>query len=128
MTETVEVTAEAAACSNPDRQPRGVVTTQQVAELPLNARNPFMPGAMMSGVTFNGAAIWQRPFDNGAIAEWSINGSRNSNNEFLLDGAPTTARWAATISPTCRSWTPCRSSGHAEPVQRASTATPAAAF
>ena len=46
-----------------------------------------MLGAMMSGVTFNGAAIWQRPFDNGAIAEWSINGSRNSSTEYFLDGA-----------------------------------------
>ena len=55
--------------------------------MPLNARNPFMLGAMMSGVTFNGAAIWQRPFDNGAIAQWSINGGRDSSSEFLLDGA-----------------------------------------
>ena len=59
-----------------------------MSELPLNARNPFMLGAMMSGVTFRGAAIWQRPFDNGAIAEWSVNGGRQSNNEFLMDGAP----------------------------------------
>ena len=55
--------------------------------MPLNARNPFMLGAMIQGVTFHGAAIWQRPFDNGAIAEWSINGSRNSSAEFMLDGA-----------------------------------------
>src|SRR5262249_41661069 len=65
----------------------GIVTTQQVAEMPLNARNPFMLGAMMAGVTFNGAAIWQRPFDNGAIAQWSMNGGRDSSSEFMLDGA-----------------------------------------
>jgi hypothetical protein len=47
---------------------------------------------MMSGVTFRGAAIWQRPFDNGAIAEWSVNGGRQSNNEFLMDGAPNNAQ------------------------------------
>ena len=47
-----------------------------------------MLGAMMSGVNFRGAAIWQRPFDNGAVAEWTVNGSRQSNNEFLMDGAP----------------------------------------
>ncbi len=73
----------------PDTASRGgVVDQQHVAELPLNSRNPFMLGAMMSGVTFRGASIWQRPFDNGAIAQWSINGGRQSNNEFLLDGAP----------------------------------------
>src|SRR5262245_8532538 len=87
MTETVEVTAEAAVLETQSASRTGVVSTQQVAEMPLNARNPFMLGAMMSGVTFNGAAIWQRPFDNGAIAEWSVNGSRNSSTEYFLDGA-----------------------------------------
>ncbi len=43
---------------------------------------------LVAGVNFNGASIWQRPFDNGAIAEWTINGSQSRGNEFLLDGAP----------------------------------------
>jgi hypothetical protein len=87
VTDTVEVTAEAALLETQTASRGGLVTTQQVAEMPLNARNPFMLGAMMSGVTFNGAAIWQRPFDNGAIAQWSINGSRDSSTEYFLDGA-----------------------------------------
>ncbi len=87
VTESVEVSAEAALLETQSASRGGVVTTQAVAEMPLNARNPFMLGTMMSGVTFNGAAIWQRPFDNGAIAEWSINGSRDSSAEFFLDGA-----------------------------------------
>ncbi|MCU1236592.1 MAG: hypothetical protein JWP63_4559 [Candidatus Solibacter sp.] len=87
VNESVEVTADAMALETQTASRGGIVTTQQVSELPLNARNPFMLGAMMSGVTFNGAAIWQRPFDNGAIAEWSINGSRNSSAEFTMDGA-----------------------------------------
>ncbi len=87
LTESVEVTAEAAVLETQSATRSGIVTTQQVAEMPLNARNPFMLGAMMSGVTFNGAAIWQRPFDNGAIAQWSINGGRDSSTEYFLDGA-----------------------------------------
>src|SRR5215471_8240650 len=87
VTETVEVTASAAVLETQSGSRGGVVTTQQVAEMPLNARNPFMLGAMMAGVTFNGAAIWQRPFDNGAIAQWSMNGGRDSSSEFMLDGA-----------------------------------------
>lgn len=87
MTETIQVTAEAVSLETQSASRGGVVTQQQVSELPLNARNPFMLGAMMSGVTFNGAAIWQRPFDNGAIAEWSINGGRNSSAEYFMDGA-----------------------------------------
>ncbi len=88
LTESVNVTAEAALLETQTASRIAVVNTKQVSELPLNARNPFMLGAMMSGVTFRGAAIWQRPFDNGAIAEWSVNGGRQSNNEFLMDGAP----------------------------------------
>ncbi|HTS63362.1 MAG TPA: TonB-dependent receptor [Candidatus Acidoferrales bacterium] len=87
ISEKVEVTAEALALETQSATRSGIVTEQQVAEMPLNARNPFMLGVMMSGVNFNGAAIWQRPFDNGAIAQWSINGGRDSSSEFMLDGA-----------------------------------------
>jgi len=87
VTDTVEVTASAAVLETQSASRGGVVSTTQVAEMPLNARNPFMLGTMMSGVQFSGAAIWQRPFDNGAIAQWSINGSRDSSAEYFLDGA-----------------------------------------
>ncbi len=87
VTETVEVTAEAVALETQTATRSGIVSEKQVADMPLNARNPFMLGVMMSGVNFNGAAIWQRPFDNGAIAQWSINGGRDSSSEYLLDGA-----------------------------------------
>jgi len=87
LTETVEVTAEAVALETQTATRSGIVSEKQVADMPLNARNPFMLGVMMSGVNFNGAAIWQRPFDNGAIAQWSINGGRDSSSEYLLDGA-----------------------------------------
>ncbi len=92
MTESISVTAEAALLETQTASRSGVVNTKQVAELPLNARNPFMLGTMMPGVVFRGAAIWQRPFDNGAIAQWSVNGGRQSNNEFMLDGAPNNAQ------------------------------------
>ena len=86
--DTVNVTGEAALLETQTASRSGVVNSLAVSELPLNARNPFMLGTMMSGVVFRGAAIWQRPFDNGAIAEWSVNGGRQSNNEFMMDGAP----------------------------------------
>ncbi|MGH9673969.1 MAG: carboxypeptidase regulatory-like domain-containing protein, partial [Bryobacteraceae bacterium] len=92
VTESVNVTAEAALLETQTASRVGVVNTRQISEIPLNSRNPFMLGAMMSGVTFRGAAIWQRPFDNGAIAQWSVNGGRQSNNEFFLDGAPNNAQ------------------------------------
>ena len=72
VTDTVNVTGEAALLETQTASRSGVVNSLAVSELPLNARNPFMLGTMMSGVVFRGAAIWQRPFDNGAIAQWSI--------------------------------------------------------
>ncbi len=87
VTDSIEVSADAALLETQTASRSGVVSTTQVTELPLNARNPFMLGSMMPGVTFRGAAIWQRPFDNGAIAQWSVNGSKDSSTEFMMDGA-----------------------------------------
>jgi len=92
VTESINVTTDQALLETQTASRVGMVSALQVAEMPLNSRNPYILGAMMSGVTFRGAAIWQRPFDNGAIAEWSVNGGRQSNNEFLMDGAPNNAQ------------------------------------
>ncbi|MDQ3255431.1 MAG: TonB-dependent receptor [Acidobacteriota bacterium] len=87
VAEVVTVTADAGLDSA--KADRGqVIDNMRVSELPLNARNPFMLSTLTAGITYNGPAIYQRPFDNGAIADWSINGGQNRNNEFLLDGAP----------------------------------------
>jgi hypothetical protein len=88
ITEQVTVQGEAPLIESANADRGGVIDRQSVVELPLNARNPFMLGMLTAGVNFNGAAIWQRPFDNGAIADWTINGSQARGNEFLLDGAP----------------------------------------
>jgi hypothetical protein len=39
------------------------------------------------GVNFDGELTCQRPFDNGAIANWSVNGS-SQKVEFLIEGSP----------------------------------------
>lgn len=87
-TETVTITAEAALLEETKADRGNVIENRRIVELPLNARNPFMLATLTPGITFNGPAIYQRPFDNGAIADWSINGGLNRSNEFLLDGAP----------------------------------------
>ena len=46
---------------------------------------------LVAGVNYNAQAVYLRPFDNGALADWSMNGGENRNNEFLLDGAPNNA-------------------------------------
>ncbi len=88
VNDSVTVTSEAAIIETASADRGGVIDRQKVLELPLNSRNPFMLGVLAPGVNFNGASIWQRPFDNGAIAQWTINGSQQNGNEFLLDGAP----------------------------------------
>jgi hypothetical protein len=89
VSETVVVAARPIEAAKADRG--SLVDNQRVTELPLSARNPFMLSTLAAGITFNGPAVFQRPFDNGAIADWSINGGLNRNNDFLLDGAPNNA-------------------------------------
>ena len=93
VTQSVEVMGDAAMLETETASRSGLVDTKEVADLPLNSgRNPFMLGITSSGVTFRGASIWQRPFDNGAIADWVVNGGWQESNEFLLDGASNNAQ------------------------------------
>src|SRR6266511_3385135 len=86
--ETVTITGDAPLLEETKADRGNVIENRRIVELPLNARNPFMLSTLTPGITYNGPAIYQRPFDNGAIADWSINGGLNRSNEFLLDGAP----------------------------------------
>jgi hypothetical protein len=88
LVEDVLVTAQSPVLETANGDRGLLIDNERVTELPLNARNPFMLSYLAPGITYNGPAIYQRPFDNGAIADWSINGGQNRNNEFLLDGAP----------------------------------------
>ena len=83
----VTVTAAIALLGDANADRGSLIDEQSVKEYPLNARNPFMLAMLAPGVNFDGELTYQRPFDNGAIANWSINGSQQKN-EFLLDGAP----------------------------------------
>jgi hypothetical protein len=92
VSEQITVTGEAPLVDTATANRGAVIDNQQVTELPLNGRNPFMLSSLAAGVNFNGALIYPRPFDNGAIAQWSINGSLAANNDFMLDGAPNNAQ------------------------------------
>ena len=97
--ESITVTAETPALETENADHGLVVDQKRVTELPLNARNPFMLSILSAGVNFNGNQIYQRPFDNGAIADWSVNGGLDRKNEFLLDGARTMPKPEGTTSP-----------------------------
>src|SRR5574340_1233 len=92
LTDQITVSAEAPLVDTATGNRGAVIDNQQVTEFPLNGRNPFMLSTLAAGVNFNGALIYPRPFDNGAIAQWSLNGSLAANNDFMLDGAPNNAQ------------------------------------
>ena len=86
ITEAVVVTGDAPLLETGSSDRGAVIDNLQVTEFPLNARNPFMLSMLTAGVDYNGNLIYQRPFDNGAIATWGMNGSLGTNSEYLLDG------------------------------------------
>src|SRR5688572_15246870 len=91
VAEEVNVTSEAPLLET-SRADRGtVIDSARIAELPLQSRSPMALAILVAGVNYNAQAIYLRPFDNGALANWSMNGGATSNNEFLLDGAPNNA-------------------------------------
>src|SRR5262249_13022850 len=86
--ETVTITGDAPLLEETKADRGNVIENRRIVELPLNARNPFMLSTLTPGITYNGPATHQRPFDNGAIAAWSSHRGINRSNESLLDGAP----------------------------------------
>lgn len=65
-----------------------LIDSQRVAMLPLVGRNPFMLAQLVTGVQFQGNPAFQRPFDNGDNANFTINGGLRQSNAYLIDGAP----------------------------------------
>ena len=88
---SVTVSAESPLLETSNADRGTVIDSARIAELPLQSRSPMALASLVAGVNYNAQAIYLRPFDNGALADWSMNGGQNRNNEFLLDGAPNNA-------------------------------------
>ncbi len=91
VTEEVTVAAESPILETSKADRGTVIDSARIAELPLQSRSPMALAVLVAGVNYNAQAVYLRPFDNGALAAWSMNGGSSSNNEFLLDGAPNNA-------------------------------------
>jgi hypothetical protein len=91
VSEQVNVVSEAPLLESSNANRGTVIDSHRIAELPLQSRSPMALATLVAGVNYNAQAIYLRPFDNGALADWSMNGGANRNNEFLLDGAPNNA-------------------------------------
>lgn len=86
--ETVTVSAEAPLLDEGSATRGGLVDATKVTELPVIGRNPINLANLIPGVVFNGNQSFQRPFDNGDVINFSVNGGLRQTNSFLIDGAP----------------------------------------
>src|SRR5580692_1788297 len=100
--ETVEVTAEAPLLDQTNASIGQVISTESVADLPLNGRTPVVLTELSVGVISTSAPGGTvHPFDNNAGNAWSIGGTPNQVSEILLDGSPDlTLLGALAYSPT----------------------------
>ncbi len=106
VTEQVTVTGETALLETSSASNGQVIDSAKVRDLPLLGRNPFLLAAISTGVQYTPArqSRSNRPFDNGGMDSFSINGGRQTTNEFLLDGVPDTN--TETTAPSNLSFVP----------------------
>jgi len=89
--QTVEVTAAPPLLGTEDASVGQVVPTQLVENLPLSGRTPMSFAQYTVGVVATTNPVGVRPFDNSAIAGFSVGGLPNKNSEILMDGSPDNA-------------------------------------
>src|SRR5262249_45047202 len=91
VTEQVTVTADAPVLEESNGSGGQVIGTEQIDTLPLDGHNPFTLMNLGGGVAYTGSLLYSRPFDNGAIADFSINGGQTGINEYQIDGVSNNA-------------------------------------
>jgi hypothetical protein len=77
VSENVTVSAESPLLETSKADRGTVIDSHRIAELPLQSRSPMALTVLVAGVNYNAQAIYLRPFDNGALADWSMNGGQN---------------------------------------------------
>jgi hypothetical protein len=92
VSDRVTVVAEAPLLETTTSSRGQVIDNRKITDLPLNGRNPFELVNIAAGVQYSGSSLtYFRPFDNGSINDFSINGGQHSMNEIQLDGVPNNA-------------------------------------
>lgn len=88
ITESVEVTAQAALLETSSASVGRNVTQKAVQDLPLLGRNPLMLINLTPGITNNSTTSSSGLIDIDSVSYSSANGSNRRQNEFLMDGIP----------------------------------------
>ena len=92
LSDQVTVVAEAPLLETSTSSRGQVIGNRTLSDLPLNGHNPFQLVNIAAGVQYSGSSLtYFRPFDNGSINDFSINGGQPSVNEIQLDGVPDNA-------------------------------------
>jgi len=92
VSDQITVTAEAPLLETSTSSRGQVIENRAITSLPLNGHNPFELVNFAAGVQYSGSTLtYFRPFDNGSINDFSINGGQQSMNEIQLDGVPDNA-------------------------------------
>lgn len=86
--QTVTVTTAAPLIDQANASVGQIISTDSVADLPLNGRTPTTLTELSVGVITTAAPQLVHPFDNNAGNAWSIGGTPNQVSEVLLDGSP----------------------------------------
>jgi hypothetical protein len=87
-TETVTVSGAPPLIDQANASVGQVISTESVADLPLNGRTPAVLTELSVGVISEIPPQLVHPFDNSAGNSWSIGGTPNQASEVLLDGSP----------------------------------------
>ena len=61
-------------------------TRTSISNLPMNGRAVYLMARIVPGMVPTDTRLFTRPFDNGAVSNVSMGGSRAGNNNILLDG------------------------------------------
>src|SRR6266446_6853669 len=98
ITQTVEVHGEAALINTTSSTIQGLVSGEQIRELPLNGRSYNDLALLNPGVSYN--ANKGSSASDGFGVRMSVNGARANNNLFLIDGTVTndTSQTAGTVN------------------------------
>ncbi len=99
--QTVTVSADVALIDQTDASVGQVITTRQVAQLPIDGRNPILLTQLAMGVLPTSNYYPSQAGMFGAGNGWSIGGTPQQTSEVLLDGTPDTT-WSGNLaySPT----------------------------
>jgi hypothetical protein len=87
VSETINVTAEAAVLQTTTASTGQLISSAQIENMPVSGRTPLALAQLAFGVVPNTDPRFTRPFDNAGPSGFSMGGAPAQVNELLIDGA-----------------------------------------